>query len=391
MADKNTIISEIEENLLFVSANSTTGAQKPSFFDEDVFSLCTDRDNLVTGFALEKVLAHGVDRRLFISTDINFIDTSNNNANSSSSSRSTAATGMQPSISHTANTANDAVIDEQIDAFLSRLELIDCDEYYSVNDDDDLLPRERVRAIKLPKSAFEPLLAPLRSSRPPLYQSLIQHQLISGHIHGKRRSKKKDKDKSNKSSQQSRGSSAEKSKDKDSSSAEGSTMSKQSSKVGSRHNSRERLNNVTEDDNSNIAPLYSIKQQRGVKDTSDIPITHSQDTLKEILAVIVAKAVAEGTISAYLIAVSLLLRVLKQDNKITGTSPAISQTSAALSSSQAAVLALPIGNVIASLFETGENSSKNSGDGNDVTAPNPFKACLISSESRSNSPSCSDM
>jgi hypothetical protein len=55
---KNSIISEIEENLSFASSST-----KPKLFEEDVFSLCADRDNLISKLALQKALLHGIDSR----------------------------------------------------------------------------------------------------------------------------------------------------------------------------------------------------------------------------------------------------------------------------------------------------------------------------------------
>jgi hypothetical protein len=89
-------------------------------------------------------------------------------------------------------------LEEQFDAFLSRLELLESEEYSSVAEDDDVdaLARERILNIKLPNSAFEPLLAHLTPSRAPLHQALMQQSLISGqHQKVKKKSKSDRKDK----------------------------------------------------------------------------------------------------------------------------------------------------------------------------------------------------
>lgn len=55
---KNSIISEIEENLSFASTST-----KPKLFEEDVFTLCAERDNLISKLALQKALLYGIDSR----------------------------------------------------------------------------------------------------------------------------------------------------------------------------------------------------------------------------------------------------------------------------------------------------------------------------------------
>jgi len=60
---KAAIISEIEENLALTNASS----RKKSFeIDASIFSLCADRDQLVSALALQKALLHGVDRRFIV-------------------------------------------------------------------------------------------------------------------------------------------------------------------------------------------------------------------------------------------------------------------------------------------------------------------------------------
>ena len=177
--NKKAIISEMEENLILASNqhqgsyNSLQGSKGSK--DDDVYNLLADRDVHITKDAIYKGLEYGVDRRFI---DITY---------ASSSSRSSAKV-VQLSKGFTINPSerlidgvNSSILDEQFEAFLSRLELLESEEFLDSNTDTSSLSvKDKLLAIKLPKSSFEPLLGPLRSTRPPLYQAVVQHSQMSG-------------------------------------------------------------------------------------------------------------------------------------------------------------------------------------------------------------------
>lgn len=242
------------------------------------------------------------------------------------------------------------ILEEQFDAFLSRLELLESEEYSSVAEDDDVdaLARERVLNIKLPNSAFEPLLAHLTPSRALLHQALLQQSLISGqHQKGKKKTKSDRKDKKRRDKERDR---------------EKESRSQDYGKVKSRKDKQ--FQNIE---------FYSSSQQIN-SNPIQLAATSAREKYQDVIGAIVAKSIADASVSSYLITVALLLRIMKQDNNIT-----TSDSSEILSGP---VNSLPVGNLIASLFEKIEVHEFRNDQNlptHDVAVQNPFRKLLLKS------------
>ena len=89
---------------------------------------------------------------------------------------------------------DDSILEDQFDEFLSRLEIMESEEFNGMEDDDfDAPAKERVLMIKLDKAAFDPLLSAMKTTRPALYQALLQHSLVSGQQKSNRKQSRKEK------------------------------------------------------------------------------------------------------------------------------------------------------------------------------------------------------
>ena len=241
-------------------------------------------------------------------------------------------------------------MEEQFDAFLSRLELLESEEYSSVAEDDDVdaLARERILNIKLPNSAFEPLLAHLTPSRAPLHQALMQQSLISGqHQKVKKKSKSDRKDKKRRE-------------------REKETRSQDQLQLGKVKNRKDKQLQNIDFYGSNTQQISPIQ----------LPATSAKEKYQDVIGAIVAKSIAEASVSSYLITVALLLRIMKQDNNIISSDSSENMNCGPVTS-------LPVGNLIASLFEKIEvhefrNDPRHEYNPS-VKVQNPFRKLLLKS------------
>ena len=345
--NKKAIISEMEENLILASNqhqgsyNSLQGSKGSK--DDDVYNLLADRDVHVTKDAIYKGLEYGVDRR--------FIDITH----ASSSSRSSAKV-VQLSKGFTINPSerlidgvNSSILDEQFEAFLSRLELLESEEFLDSNTDTSSLSvKDKLLAIKLPKSSFEPLLGPLRSTRPPLYQAVVQHSLLSGKSQNQKTSKKMSK--------------KEKRKDRNEKelNAVKEALSTPSTGKGGGWKSKSKA--------SGDADTESVTSSTPSVHDSLLDSASAMERNKEILATFIAKAIAERSVSSYLLVVALLFNLMKQEN--------------ASDPCGESYHVLPVANIIAALFEPQDA---------DEYLVNPFKRCILPSVVKGGSTVCSEI
>jgi hypothetical protein len=254
---------------------------------------------------------------------------------------------------------DESIIEDQLDEFLSRLELLESEEYNGMDDEDlDLPVKERVLMIKLEKTTFDPLLSSIKTSQPVLYKELLQHSMIVGQHKSSRKQSKRDKKKDKKN---------ERDRERERSLAQAATL------AGGKTRYQKRDKNASGDTSDTIRSLADFK-------TSP---EKNAVLSREALAAVVAKGVVEGTTSAHLISIALLLQIMKDDKVSTGRN-----------SSNNTSNAIPVGNVLAAIFEcpevdddddrtsdgAGASSTQNSTGSNRETNPyllNPFHTYLL--------------
>jgi hypothetical protein len=168
---------------------------------------------------------------------------------------------------------------------------------------------------------LEPLLQPIKSSNILLYRCITQHILLSGLLKSTKKSGRKekrfDKDKSFKKFPES---------------------------------SKNTTSNINIGGITHRNHLYA-----NIGGDSLLASASAREKYREILGAFVAKTIADDTLSGYLICTALLLHNMKENGNSTNIS-------------------LPVGNIIAALFESKESFKK----------INPFKNCLISSNTLKN-------
>lgn len=214
---------------------------------------------------------------------------------------------------------DESVMEDQLDEFLSRLELLESEEYNGMDDEDlDLPVKERVLMIKLEKTIFDPLLSSIKMSRPVLYKELLQHSLIVGQQKSSRKQSKRDKKRDKKN---------ERDKERERALAQAATL------AGGKTRYQKRDKNASGDTSDTIRSLADFKK---------LPEKNSVSN-RETLAAVVAKGVVEGTTSAHLISIALLLQILKDDRVSTG-----------IYSSNNTAGAIPVGNVLGAIFQCPE-------------------------------------
>jgi hypothetical protein len=87
-------------------------------------------------------------------------------------------------------------LDDQLECFLSQLELLNGDvrhPFFSSDEDEELSPRERAANIRLPYTVFAPLLQYLRETKPAVFQVLKGHAFVTGSSSGKKSKNRKSK------------------------------------------------------------------------------------------------------------------------------------------------------------------------------------------------------
>ena len=261
---------------------------------------------------------------------------------------------------------DESTLDDQFDEFLNRLELLESEEYNGVDDEDsDYSIKERILMLKLDRTAFEPLLTSIRTSRPSLYQAVLQHPLIIGQQKSSRKQSKKEK-------------------------------------------KRDRKNEMNREKEKALAQSRITRSQRrdktgGSGDFQGAPIGTLADltssdkrigTPNEILGVVVAKTIAEGSLSGHLLTIALLLQILTDEKKKKKNVTNLN--------------GIPIGNILGGLFEKSDNdddsdtsemagvsSTRNSTGSikeNNSVLLNPFHDLLLSPrDERAKSVAFSDM
>ena len=218
-----------------------------------------------------------------------------------------------------------AILEEQIDCFLMQLEILSPESgspLISVDEEEDLLPRERLLAMKIPIAIFSPLLDSLKETKPALYFALKQHPIVCSSSSKGRKKVYKSKSKKKREKDADRIS-------KDERSAGGG----RSSKISTAELSAEE---------SKIHP-------------------RKWEIYRQYLALAVAKCIADGSLQSYLLAFYLLQTVVSSMELPGGRD--LTDT-----------LTIPIGNILGSLFDTSSSapSVDNRGD-----FPNPFWRCLL--------------
>ena len=203
---------------------------------------------------------------------------------------------------------DDSIIDDQFDEFLSRLELLESEDYNGVDDEDlDYSIKERVMMIKLEKSVFDPLLSVIRTSRPVLYQGILQHPIIAGQQKSNRKQSKKEKKRDRKNEMK---------------------WEREKILMQSRTTRSQRRDKGGSGDS--VGPIGTLADLRDSPERRAV-------SARETLAAAVAKTVAEGSMSGHLITVGLLLQILSTERAGANNNNSLSS--------------LPIGNILAGLFE----------------------------------------
>jgi hypothetical protein len=243
---------------------------------------------------------------------------------------------------------DESIIEDQFDEFLSRLELLESEDNNGMDDEElDFSVKERVLMIKVEKAVFDPLLLSIRTSRPALYQAVLQHPLIAGQQKANKKQSKKEKKRDRKNE-----------------------MNKEKEKILA----QSRLTRSQRRDKSS----FTVDSLGAIGTLADLRASPEKRAVsnREMMAAMVAKTVAEGSLSGHLVAIALLLQIMKDER--TGTNFAS---------------AIPIGNILSGLFErpdgddesdtsdvAGASSTQNS-TGSTRENPylaNPFHSYLLS-------------
>lgn len=304
----------------------------------------------MTPFALQKAINYGIDPRYTAPKQVNQIKSCNDFEScsfifsfpSQAYGNSSAATGSQV---EKERSQDESIVEDQFDEFLNRLELLESEDCNGMDDDDlDFSIKERILMLKLEKAVFDPLFSLIRTSRPTLYQAVLQHPIIAGQPKSNKKLSKKEKKRDRKNE-----------------------MNKEKEKIVRTSKSQRReKSNFSGDGTGAFGTLADLRASPEKRAASN----------REMLAAMLAKTVVEGSLSGHLVAISLLIQTMKDE-----------RTSGSFSSG------IPIGNILASLFErpdgdddsdtsdvAGASSTQNnSGSARDNTyLPNPLKAFLLS-------------
>ena len=320
-------------------------------------------------------------------------------------------------------------MEDQFDEFLSRLEIMESEEFNGMDDDDfDAPAKDRVLMIKLDKTAFDPLLSAVKTARPALYQALLQHSLVSGQQKFSRKQSRKEKKRDRK---------YERDRERERVLQQAALSS--GGKLTRAQRKEKNIGSFTE---LSGATGSGIPKEMGtLVDLGGISSEKKGAVSREILAAVVAKSIAEGSISGYLITIALLLQTMKEEDdavkkgsnnnsgkastsglfssNIPGSSEggagSTGSASELLSTGRDTVIpvfvghnnagsmgsfvnrvgpAIPVGNILAAVFERPEGddesvasdvagASSTNGTHNSTTSnsyiPNPFHAYLLSS------------
>eukprot|EP01041_Mallomonas_annulata_P001744 gene1744-3367_t len=307
---KAAILSEIEEG-------QSQSAPRPPKIQDEVLSICADRDFKLSSDALQRAILNGVDPRF--------------TRGQRTSKKLTITSPRKP------KNVDDSILEDQFDVLLSRLELFEEEWVSGEEDNNDNSARERILGIRLSKNSFEPLMQSLKDTHPVLYRALLQHTMISGRQRTKR-----------------------------------TKHSRKNRKKEKRDRERDRDEKESKDlfdDNTNTTststPTNKIKNNTTdatVPTAENLPVW---DQYRQVLAMMVAKCIADNSIQSQLLLIALLLQIYKNHGS-TSTS-----TSTSISSEDE--LSIPIGNIIAAVFERPEtdemmdtDDDNDNNDGNNV-------------------------
>eukprot|EP01038_Epipyxis_sp_PR26KG_P004035 gene4035-5772_t len=324
--EKNTLLTEIEESL-------SSSHSKPKLEQEDVMQLYSDRDNRISQEAIQIAISHGIDPRFILSSKAK----------------------LQPSEIKSTKASDDSFLEPHLEYFISGLENLDLVDLIYGNDDGDIenissIARERILNTKLPKSSFEPLLDSIKTSNPILHRTLLQLPIVSGLQKQKKKATRKERKKDK--------------RDKE-------YLRSEKEKYAQSYSKNRLLKKERKDKSSGLS-FDTQHDDRTEQKSGDFDAKKHN----ELLGIVVAKSIAENSMSSYLLTVALLLLENKtQDSNI----------------SQSQVLTgLPVANVIACLFEP---SKPNAIDQNQESSfiPNPYHAFISTRQLRSKSISNSDI
>ena len=334
-------------------------------------------------------------------------------------------------------TVDESMLEDQFDEFLSRLEIMESEEFNGMDDDDfDAPAKDRVLMIKLDKTAFEPLLSVVKTTSPTLYQGLLQHSLVSGQQKFSRKQSRKEKKRDRKHE-----------RDRERERVLQQAALSSGGKLTRAQRREKNIGSFSELSGgipgSSGLPGSANKEMGSLVDLGGISSEKKGAVSREVLAAVVAKSIAEGSISGYLITIALLLQTMKEEEEAikkgsndnsgkastTGVSnstiPGSSEGRSGRSGSTTSELqstngrdtvipvfvghnnagsmnsfvnrigpAIPIGNILAAIFERPEGddesvasdvagASSTNGTHNSTTSnsyiPNPFHAYLLSS------------
>ena len=268
-------------------------------------------------YALEKAMNHGVDPQL----QSDMAKSSVVSAASSSSGTSTQPTG-----------GADPVLEEQLSILKNYLLARDLSLIFGMDTEEgEYSARDVLLSMKLPKGVFEPLLKPVRNSRPVLYKTLLSQSLISGESKLSTLSKKKRR---------------------------GMIMELKNKQKKGKNRSN------------------SLGEHPGGENEKE-----GTDKQRSRLASVVGKGVAEETMTSYLIVVCLLLNVVKEERQAESSSSSSGGGKKAAAGAggeddHVPLTSVPVANVIGALFEKRSNLTSDSEAREAV--PNPFGKFLLS-------------
>ena len=186
------------------------------------------------------------------------------------------------------------------------------DDWISGEEDVDQSAKDRVLSVKLPSYSFDPLMQALKETRPLLHRTLQQHSMITGKVKVKKRQNKKSRKKEKRE--------------------------REEKELKDAEDLKEKIRNISS----------SKFHGQGVS---------SWDTYRQILAVIVSRSIAEGSVQGVLIAVSICLFVMKDrspDNDCT----------------------IPVGNILGTIFEGMDTLPDASEPFMNDRIRSPFNSCL---------------
>eukprot|EP01035_Chromulina_nebulosa_P017758 gene17758-23358_t len=327
-AIRQALINEIEESLSQASKNQLGKTKIP----ESVFRICNDKDFEITNDVLEVAMKFGLDPT--------FRDIDENSSNKSNQlNSSNFPEGNQ----------DYSLIQQQIYGYLLTVDLIEIGLITQEEEDEDVLDihnsssmssLDKVRSLNFPKNMFDSLLLSFKSTRPALHRLLTQQIIFNNSSKPKRKKSRKDKRKDKKE--------------------------KRVLDLSSLPSIIPNISPIMNPDIS-IPPMhyetdFLSYEDRGIL-LEDVKSTFSrEDHLKDKISLYICKCLAEGTVTSYMCAVVYLTHLWKSRNDV--------------------IDELPLGNVIASLFEIGnENVAANKFKQKSLS---PLSALLLSKETIAN-------